>query len=173
MRPHYCATLLLVLNPYKERSKMKIKFHLFVVLLLAGILLSGCNLFSLGGGNTVTLEGEQREQALSYAQPIAEGVLEGILNSDYETFSRDFDSTMKNGMDRTAFQNLLDTFTSKIGQYQSHEVLSVLQDEKYSIVIFRLVYSQDDQVTMRVVLDRNEPHQVTGLWFDSPELRKR
>ena len=148
------------------------KTFLLPVLLLAALLMTGCALLSPGGGRTVTLEGDQLDEALLYAQPKAEGLLQGLIEGDYEQFALDFDPTMKSGMDQTAFENLKETFSVKLGDYQSHSVQTVLQNNTYTFVIYQLVFEKDDAVTMRVVLDKNEPHLITGLWFDSLELRK-
>jgi hypothetical protein len=149
------------------------KKRIILVLTMIAITISGCTLFSPAGGRTVTLEGDQLAEVLVYAEPKTENVLQGLITDDYDIFSRDFDNTMKNGMDKAAFDSLKDTLNVKLGEYRSQDVLTVLQDNKYTIVIYQLRFDKDDQVTMRVVLDKDEPHLVTGLWFDSPELRKQ
>ncbi|MEN4013658.1 MAG: DUF3887 domain-containing protein [Chloroflexota bacterium] len=144
--------------------------NLFVMLGVALlIVLAGCNLF---GGGQVTLEGAERDAVLAYATEMGDNLISGITSRDYSVFSRDFDAVMKDGMDEAAFQNLLVTFDEKLGAYQSHEISSVLQDGDYDMVIYRLAYEKDDLVTMRIVFNREAPHLISGLWFDSPELRK-
>ncbi len=141
-------------------------------LLIISLLVSGCALFS-PQSQTTTLEGEEREAVLEYANPMGENLITGLINRDYATFSKDFDANMKKGIDEAAFEKLLATLTDKLGAYQSHEIRQVLQDDKYSIVIYRLTYEKDNLVTMRIVFNRSEPHLISGLWFDSPELRKK
>ncbi|MEW6503227.1 MAG: DUF3887 domain-containing protein [Chloroflexota bacterium] len=147
--------------------------HILWLTIIATYLLGGCSLLSPAQSQTITLEGEQREAVLEYASPMGENLIAGLVNRDYETFSKDFDTTMKKGMDESAFEKLLSTLTDKLGAYQSHEISQVLQDEKYTIVIYRLTYEKDNLVTMRIVFNRAEPHLISGLWFDSPELRKK
>jgi phage-related baseplate assembly protein len=78
---------------------------------------------------------------------------------------------MKTGMNEASFNDLLSMLDSKLGTYLSSDLVTVLQDEKFNTVIYRLTYSKDNEAVMRVVFDRSEPHQISGLWFDSPELR--
>lgn len=145
---------------------------LFFWLMISSTLITACSLLS-PQTQTRTLEGEERDAVLEYAEPMGENLINGLINRDYATFSKDFDETMKKGMDEAAFENLLATLTGKLGAYQSHEIQQVLQDEKFSIVIYRLTYEKDNLVTMRIVFNREEPHLISGLWFDSPELRKK
>lgn len=139
---------------------------------LLSVILAACSLLA-PQNQTITLEGAEREAMLEYAAPMGENLINGLITRDYPTFSKDFDTTMKKGMDEAAFEKLLTTLTDKLGEYQSHEISQVLQDEKYTIVIYRLKYEKDNLVTMRIVFNREEPHLISGLWFDSPELRKK
>ncbi len=150
----------------------KTVFTLFFWLMITSTLITACSLLS-PQTQTRTLEGEERDAVLEYAEPMGENLINGLINRDYATFSKDFDEAMKKGMDEAAFENLLATLTGKLGAYQSHEIQQVLQDEKFSIVIYRLTYEKDNLVTMRIVFNREEPHLISGLWFDSPELRKK
>jgi len=109
---------------------------------------------------------------LTYAQAPGENLLAGLTARDYEQFSQDFSDTMKQGMNQQAFNDLLEMLDTKLGKYQSFDLVTVLQDENYSTLVYQLTYEKDNQVSMRVVFDNKEPHQVSGLWFDSPELRK-
>jgi len=38
-------------------------------------------------------------------------------------------------------------------------------------LVYQLIYEKDNEVSMRVVFDNKEPHKISGVWFDSPELR--
>ena len=148
------------------------KLMLIIITILALISLAACSILKAPLTQTRTLEGSERDIVLAYADSKGENLIRGMVAGDYAVFSADFDSTMKQGMDENAFNNMLVTFTGKLGQYQSHEVNAVLQDEKYSTVVYRIAYDKDDRVTMRVVFNNSEDHNISGLWFDSPELRK-
>ena len=109
---------------------------------------------------------------LAYATPKADNLIKGLVDGDYAVFSADFDATMKEGMNQAAFDELRQIFADKLGSYKSHEVSVVLEDELYTTVAYKMIFEKDDAVVMRVVFDNNSPHPITGLWFDSPELRK-
>ncbi|MHB0967758.1 MAG: DUF3887 domain-containing protein [Bellilinea sp.] len=135
------------------------------------LLAAGCSLVRAPLIEPRVLEDAEQQKVLDYAAPASENVLAGLIARDYSQFSRDFSDAMKVGMDEAAFNELLSMLDSKLGAYQSSNLVTVLQDENYSTVVYRLTYEKDDQVTMRVVFDRSDPHLISGLWFDSPELR--
>ena len=120
---------------------------------LMSVILAACSLLA-PQNQTITLEGAEREAVLEYAAPMGENLINGLITRDYPTF--------KKGMDEAAFEKLLTTLTDKLGEYQSHEISQVLQDEKYTIVIYRLKYEKDNLVTMRIVFNREEPHLISG-----------
>lgn len=149
------------------------------VIPLAGIsamllifLSTGCSLVRSPIIEPVVLEGDASQEVLTYAQEPAENLLEGLLARDYEQFSRDFSENMRQGMNEQAFADLLTMLDTKLGTYQTRNLITVLQDDNYSTLVYRLIYDMDNEVSMRVVFDNAEPHQISGLWFDSPKLRE-
>ena len=136
------------------------------------IFTAGCSAARSSIIEPIVLEGTERDAVLDYAQEPAENLLDGLIARDYEQFSRDFSETMKQGMDQQAFADLLAMLDNKLGTFQSSELVTVLQDENFTTLVYRLEYERDNQVSMRVVFDNAEPHSISGLWFDSPELRK-
>ncbi|MHB1119421.1 MAG: DUF3887 domain-containing protein [Bellilinea sp.] len=150
---------------------MKISIvRLFSILIL--ILAAGCSTVRSPIIEPVVLESNERNSVLAYAQAPGENLLNGLIARDYAQFSQDFSDTMKQGMNQQAFDGLLVMLDTKLGKYQSFDLVTVLKDENYSTLVYQLNYEKDNQVSMRVVFDNKEPHQVSGLWFDSPELRK-
>ncbi|MHB0924271.1 MAG: DUF3887 domain-containing protein [Bellilinea sp.] len=150
---------------------MKISIvRLFSILIL--ILAAGCSTVRSPIIEPVVLESNERDSVLAYAQAPGENLLNGLIARDYAQFSQDFSDTMKQGMNQQAFDGLLVMLDTKLGKYQSFDLVTVLKDENYSTLVYQLNYEKDNQVSMRVVFDNKEPHQVSGLWFDSPELRK-
>lgn len=136
------------------------------------ILAAGCSTVRSPIIEPVVLESDERDSVLAYAQTPAENLLNGLIARDYVQFSQDFSDSMKQGMNQQAFEDLLVMLDTKLGKYQSFDLVTVLKDENYSTLVYQLTYEKDNQVSMRVVFDNKEPHQVSGLWFDSPELRK-
>ena len=148
------------------------KISLAILLGAMLLLAAGCSAARSSIIEPIVLEGTERDAVLDYAQEPAENLLDGLIARDYEQFSRDFSETMKQGMDQQAFADLLAMLDNKLGTFQSSELVTVLQDENFTTLVYRLKYERDNQVSMRVVFDNAEPHSISGLWFDSPELRK-
>ncbi len=142
---------------------------IMLLLLVAG---AGCSAAREPIIEPTVLEGADRDAVLSYAQEPSENLLEGLLARDYTQFSRDFSDDMKQGMNEQAFNDLVSMFDTKLGVYQSMVLVTVLQDENYTTLVYQLIYEKDNEVSMRVVFDNKEPHKISGVWFDSPELRE-
>jgi len=143
----------------------KILFTL-ACLLLAGLLLAGC------GSGPTTIEGAERDEFAAAADPLADSVVNGIDANDYSVFSQYFDQAMLEGLNETAFNELVAMFDGKLGDYQSRTVKSVQTVENLIQVEYKMVYTQAPEVTMRLILNDQNPPQITGLWFDASELRK-
>lgn len=136
------------------------------------LLAAGCSVVKSPVIEPVVLEGNEIDTVLAYAQEPSENLIEGLTARDYAQFSRDFTDDMKQGMNEQAFNDLLSMFDTKLGTYQTNTLVTVLQDENFTTLVFQLIYEKDNEVSMRVVFDNKEPHKISGLWFDSPELRK-
>ena len=63
---------------------------------------------------------------------------------------------------------------SKIGDYVSKEFWKVESKDQYTIVYYKAKFTDEPaDVTVKVVFQEiNGVPKVSGLWFDSPELRK-
>lgn len=143
--------------------------------LIASLLLvlgAGCSLVRSPVIEPVVLEGGELDAVLAYAQEPAENLLQGLITRDYTQFSRDFSDEMKQGMNEKSFNDLFSMLDTKLGVYQTNTLVTVLQDDNFTTLVYQLFYEKDNEVSMRVVFDNKEPHQISGLWFDSPELRK-
>jgi len=151
---------------------MKTNSPIITFTLILGLLLAaGCSAIKSPIIEPVVLEGNEQDEVLSYARKPAENLLDGLIARDYAQFSADFTDNMKQGMNEQAFTDLLSMLDTKLGAYQSAELVTVLKEETYSTLVYRLTYEKDNEVSMRVVFDLSEPHQISGLWFDSPVLR--
>lgn len=152
---------------------MKVNFTPISKLIMSLVLLltTGCSLIQAPLMEPRVLETPERSAVLEYGQPASENILEGLAARDYAQFSRDFSAEMKTGMDEAAFNELLTMLDNKLGTFQSSDLVTVLQDDSFSTVVYRLTFERDNEVSMRVVFDLEEPHLISGLWFDSPELR--
>ncbi|MBU7026103.1 MAG: DUF3887 domain-containing protein [Theionarchaea archaeon] len=145
----------------KNYSKCALAFSLTL------LVLSGCI------GQEEVLEGEEREQWINIATPIAENILQSINNNDHQGFIKDFSEEMKNAFPLQEFTELRETLESKIGKYISSTPTRVTEQGGFIAVIFTAKFEKEDNVTVRVVFEKgDETHKVSGLWFDSPKLRE-
>jgi len=144
-----------------------IKIMLFISLMFS----AGCSVIKSPIIEPVVLEGSEQDEVLAYAGEPAENLLSGLIARNYAQFSEDFSSNMSQGMNEQAFNDLLTMLDAKLGSFQSAELVTVLKEETYSTLVYRLTFEKDNEVSMRVVFDLTEPHQISGLWFDSPVLR--
>jgi hypothetical protein len=155
-------------------TRLLVKKYGWIILttVLTAALLSACSL--LGGTSPKTLTGADKDAVLAYSEPIADDLLAGYSDKDYAAFSKDFNDTMKKGLSEQYFNStLLPTVFDKIGKYQSRTVESVTQSANYVTVIYNAKFENDDPVVIRLSLDPNDPHQVSGLYFDSVKLRQK
>jgi hypothetical protein len=114
------------------------------------------------------------EQVRGYADPVTEQILVAMNEDDYAIYSEDFDQTMKNAMSEAVFDETNAVIRSKIGDYVSKEFWKAESKDQYTIVYYKAKFTDESaDVTARVVFQEiGGEMKVSGLWFDSPELRK-
>ena len=136
-----------------------------LVLLLAMLfitLLSAC-----GGAQDTTLSGADKDAILAFSEAKTDNLMAGMNANDYPSFSKDFDQAMLKAMSQEAFGKFKSDYDGKLGSYVSRKVNKVTQSQsgKYVAVIYDAVFEKEDAVTMRVVFQADDPHQISGLWF--------
>ena len=134
-------------------------YVLLLAVTLTGIL-TGC------GSSGTPVTGADREAVLAYSEARTDNLLAGMNANDYAMFSKDFDMDMLNAMSEADFNKLKADRDAKLGLYVSREVDSVVQVGDFYSVNYKAVFEKDDAVMVRVVFRVEEPHQVSGLWFD-------
>ncbi len=144
---------------------MNVKTFRFLLVVFLLVSLTAC----LPGK---AVKGADQEAVLAYVEPLADEVLQGIESNDYALFSQDFNDEMKSGIDESSFQEMRDLLSSKIGSYQSRKVSSVRDVNGTLLVIYTAKYSNSTSVVINFSVTGSEPHQVSGLYFTSAELRK-
>ncbi len=137
-----------------------------ILVLLLAICLAG----SLAGCKNLRateLTGDERDAVLAFSEPATDDIVTGLKSGDYAVFSKDFDKSMKYAMQEGAFQYFKQDRDAKLGSYVSRKVKNVARggDGLYT-VIYDTVFEREKDVIMRVVFRGEEPHQVSGLWFD-------
>jgi hypothetical protein len=119
----------------------------------------------------VELQGIEKDKALQFSENAAQNIILGLLVGDYKIFSTSFDDALKVSLNEPAFQNMRQVMSVKLGSYLSYETGRLLSDNNSLSANFLLVYEKSPAVNMRLVMQANESHKVTGLFFDAPELR--
>jgi PBP1b-binding outer membrane lipoprotein LpoB len=138
---------------------MKRIVALFTLILLSTIFLSGC----ASNKNVSYVEGEEKDTVAAQAEPYLQHILDGIAQNDYQLFITDFDATMLKAMTQTQFDAIVKTY-GKLGQVKSTELSSVDVAGDYYGVNYKVTYEKT-ALTVRLVLPKEEPRLVSGLWF--------
>jgi hypothetical protein len=130
---------------------------------LAVSLLTAC-----GAPEEVTLSGEDKDAVLAFSEAKTENMMAGMIAGDYEDFSKDFSQEMRAAMSAEAFEKFKQDYDARFGAYVSRQVNQVNQSQsgKFVAVIYEAVFEKDKNVTMRVVFGADDPHEISGLWFN-------
>jgi len=114
-------------------------------------------------------------QVRAYADPITEDTLIGMNENDYAKFSEHFDEAMKNAIPEANFGQLVATIKPVIGDYVSKEFWTVEKQGEYTLVKYKTKFTNESaDVIVTVSFHEVEGKTyLSGLWFDSPKLRKQ
>jgi hypothetical protein len=136
-------------------------------LLLVGGLLAAC------APDTTMLPPVERDAFAREIDPIVEETLTGLSNDDYEQHARYFDDEMRDRVDPiVTFPQVYDEIIGTVGSYQSHQLVSVEEQNLYRIATYEVAFANDPHVTAQFIFwESDTAHQITGLWFDSDLLR--
>jgi len=132
---------------------------------IAGVCVCGCT------SQEIVVPDEERTAVLVYADPIADNLLQGFNEDNYTMYSRDFGPEMKAALDEAAFVQNRDFVISRIGLYESRGTPVVTETGEFIAVNYPATFERGDGVNVRLVFRKgDESHQLSGLWFQSPEL---
>lgn len=139
------------------------KLIVFLLPLLAASLLAAC-----GAPKETLLSGEDKEAVLAFSEAKTDNMMAGMVTGDYPNFSKDFSQDMRNSLPAEAFGKFKQDYDSKFGAYVSRQVKQVNQSQsgQFVAVIYDAVFEKDKNVTMRVVFRADDPHEISGLWFN-------
>ena len=98
-------------------------------------------------------------------------MMQGFNEDDYPKFSTDFSEKLLGGMPISGFNDTRKMLTEKIGNYQSFEIADIMNTQSFITVVCDAVFENAGKVTIRVIFDPKDDYSISGLWFDSPELR--
>ena len=139
--------------------KFKSILTVFFAVLLS-LLLVSC------GPKQTELTGADKDAVLAFSEAKTDTLLTGMNNNDYVTFSQDFDAEMLAAMPQAQFDALKKDRDEKLGLYLTREVGSVVQVDEFYSVNYVAQFEKENDVVVRVTFRMDEPHQVSGLWFN-------
>lgn len=134
----------------------KIKIYLaFVLIVVFGMLslmtvLSGCG------------------KVAQWADPITENILVSMNNSDYKSFSKDFDDTMKAELSEDAFPAFLSAVIGQVGNYieGSKKIVGVNIKNELTTATYSAKFEKSDDVNIEITFQKIDGQtKVVGLWF--------
>jgi hypothetical protein len=138
---------------------------LAVLAVLAGVCVCGCT------SQGVVVSDQERAAVIAYADPIADNLLQGFNENNYTMYSRDFGPEMKAALDEAAFEQNREFVVSRIGLYESRGSPVVTKSGEFIAVSYPAKFEKEAGVNVRLVFRMgDESHQLSGLWFQSPEL---
>lgn len=101
-------------------------------------------------------------------QAISEGMainmLDGLNQHNYTAFSRDFNEDMKKAMDESAFNQMHTDISEKIGTYQDLTYQKAEIEQGFIVAYFNISYEKAP-LTLRLVLEAEQPYRIAGIWF--------
>jgi hypothetical protein len=134
-------------------------------LLLFVVILGSCS-------TAKKVDTDEKEKISDVVSPRIDSMMQGFSDNNYQKFSEFFDAKMLTGMPESGFNDLQKMITKKIGNYQSYEIADILKTNNYITVICNAAFDNEDKVTIRLIFDPDAEYAISGIWIDSPELRK-
>jgi len=124
------------------------------------------SLSACGGAKYPSIEGQERDQVLSYSEPAADHIFQAITDGDYGAFTQDFDAAMLKATSQDNFDKLRETLSQKMGRYVSRSVIAVYQTGADSAtVVYDVKFTEKDQVKSTLTLHTGGDHKVAGFYI--------
>lgn len=139
--------------------------RVLVVMVLALAFSAGC-----GRGQTADVD-----QVRSYADPMAENILQAINDDDYDRFFKDFGQTERGAApSEPVFMETNAQIKNRIGNYVSKEYWQNEAKDGLVTVLYRAKFTGEDNVLVRAIFREADGGEmkVAGFWLDSPKLRQ-
>lgn len=118
------------------------------------------------------LSTDEQTAVLEYGEPLAENIFSALQSGSYDDFTRDMDDAMLKAMPEKSFNDIRELLATKAGAYESRSIKTITESGDYMALIYAASYEKSPEVTFRIVITKAEPHKVSGLWMNSPELSK-
>ena len=138
----------------KKTNRRKCQNLIAVLNLIILLFLSGCTLEK-------TLQGEERQQWIDTATPIAHDMLESLNNNTYDRFISHASDEMKERMSYQDFSSLREKMEYYLGTCMTITPTDVRSREMYVTVFFAVKCEKSENVRLRIVFKAgDETHKV-------------
>ena len=119
---------------------------------------------TLAGADVV---GTSDQQVQAAADPILDNLLAGFNEGDYQKYSKDFDPTLKESLPEAKFKQVRSEILQKIGKYQSRKYLGFLNQNQFTVVLWKGKFSDTASDVLIKLVSSKRPDKVVvvGLWF--------
>ena len=109
----------------------------------------------------------------SFADPVAENILQAMNTSNYVQYTRDFDDQFKENFPEIRFQAFNSYRTDVVGSYISKEFRQFTPKDQKTSVAYEVKFSEEPSTATVTVYFKNisGKYLVDGLFFDSPLIR--
>jgi len=140
--------------------KSRIPTALLIVTLVTTVFLTGCQ--------------PPKPASLSndHVVQVVDNFLKAITAGDYQSFTQDFSTEMKNGFTEEQFTNLADLLKNASGNYVSCADSQPALSNNQGYAVYRLTCKYDLESVIVTVTFKEDGDKVEGLFFDSTNLRK-
>ena len=146
---------------------------------ILALVLIAALLLAFTGCSNAKVEQVDAAQVSEYSDEAAENILIAINEDNYEKYSMDFDETMKKGITEEIFKESNKMIKEKVGEYVSKTLSKAEKvtekSNEYIVTYYTAKFTNEPKnVAVKVVFSEVDGKKyVTGLWFDSPNLRKK
>ena len=134
---------------------------------IAGFILISALLLSLGVGilacKSETSELSEEDIVRAYADPATETTLRGLSANDLAKYIQYGNDDFKAAVTQEILDVSAVQINSQLGAYESIEFLSIGEQEGYTIVHYKAIYSKGE-TGVRMVFDKEQ--LVAGQWFE-------
>ncbi|MCM8813340.1 MAG: hypothetical protein NC924_05315 [Candidatus Omnitrophica bacterium] len=121
-----------------------------------------------GGPVSAGIIGKSNEDVKKIADPLIDGVFDGLMQGDYKVYTEHFDLALRETISENRFKEIYDDVRYSLGQYLYREYLGFLNKEQVTVVLYKGMFDKTaNEVFVRVTISkRDQDIAITGLTFE-------
>nr|WP_245312970.1 DUF3887 domain-containing protein [Methanohalophilus levihalophilus] len=106
--------------------------------------------------------------------PIADRLVEAIIEKNYTKFSEDFTPLMQKALPEEMFVENNKLVLETLGEPTSKEFLKAVEGDRYTTVTYVLTFEDESEAFFNIaLLEEHNETKIAGVWIDSPILREK